>query len=107
MFKLIIGIFAVAFVAAAVYFIGRRGQTTRCPKCGRAFAMGEVSRDKAPVSTCDTTAHIGLFTLDLRGNITTADPHAVPATAYTYSCVDECRFCGFQKEEQRTQICRK
>ncbi len=107
MLTLTIGILAFVLGLLVGFLVHKRAQETWCPRCRKSFAMREVSRDKAPVSTCDTTAHIGLFTLDLRGNITTADPHAVPATAYTYSCVDECRFCGFQKEEQRTQICRK
>lgn len=104
---LIIGIVVFALAFAVGYFIRRRAHATRCPHCGKAFAMGEVRRDPNPASSYDTTTHIGLITRDLRGNITGTDSRVVPARAYVYNCVDECKFCGFQKEEQRTQVRRK
>lgn len=104
---LMIGIFAFVLIFAAFYLIRKRAQATRCLRCGKPFAMREVSRDQSPVSSYDTTTHIGLITRDLRGNVTDTDTRTVPATAYVYNCVDECKFCGFQKEEQRTLVCRK
>lgn len=102
---LVIGIAALILIfAAAFYLIGKRARETRCPRCGRSFAVREVSRDQTPGSVYDTTTHVGLITRDLKGNVTGTDARVVPATAYVYNCVDECKFCGFQKEEQRTQV---
>lgn len=101
---IIIGIFVFALAFAAGHFARRRARETRCPSCGKSFAMREVSRDQTPVSVYDTTMHDGMITRDLKGNITETDTRRVPATAYVYNCVDECKFCGFQKEEQRTQV---
>ena len=104
---IIIGIFVFALSFAAGYFARRRARETRCPSCGKSFAMREVSRDQTPVSVYDTTMHDGMITRDLKGNVTETDTRRVPATAYVYNCVDECRFCGFQKENQRAQVRRK
>lgn len=104
---LIIGIFAFLLAAVAGYFTYKHACATRCPKCGKAFAMSEISRGQTPVTSYDTAAHMGLFTLDLKGNVTGTDARAVPATAYVYSCVDACRFCGFRKERQRTRVRKK
>ncbi len=105
---LVIGIVALVLIfAAAFYLIGKRAQATRCPRCGKSFAMREVSRDPSPVSSYDTTTHVGLITRDLKGYVTGTDTRVVPAKAYIYNCVDECKVCGFQREEQRTQVRRK
>ncbi len=105
---LIIGIVALILIfAAAFYLVAKRAQATRCPHCGKSFAMREVSRDRTPASSYETTTHVGLITRDLKGYVTGTDTRVVPATAYVYNCVDECKFCGFQKEEQRAQVRRK
>lgn len=105
---LAIGIIVFILIfAAAVYLVGKRARETRCPSCGKPFAMREVSRDSSPVSSYDTTTHVGLITRDLKGYVTETDTRVVPATAYVYNCVDECKYCGFQKEEQRIQVRRK
>ena len=105
---LVIGIVVLILIVVAVfYLIGKRAQATRCPRCGKPFAMHEVSRDPSPVSSYDTTTHVGLITRDLKGYVTGTDTRVVPANAYVYNCVDECMFCGFQREEQRTQVRRK
>ena len=107
MLMLTIGIlaFVLGFVVGSL--MHKRAQETRCPRCRKSFAMREVSRETSPVSSYDTTTHVGLLTRDLRGNITETDSRVVPATAYIYNCVDECRFCGCQKETQRTRVYRK
>ena len=104
---IIIGIFVFALAFATGHFTRRRVRETRCPSCGKPFAMREVSRDQNPVSVYDTTMHDGMITRDLKGNITETDTRRVPAMAYVYNCVDECKFCGFQKEEQRTRVYKK
>ena len=105
---LAIGIIVFILIfAAAVYLVGKRAQASRCSRCGKSFAMREVSRDSSPVSSYDTTTHVGLITRDLKGYVTGTDTRVVPATAYVYNCVDECKYCGFQKEEQRIQVRRK
>ncbi|MBQ3135460.1 MAG: hypothetical protein IJB75_06585 [Oscillospiraceae bacterium] len=104
---LIVGIMVVVFALAFAvgYFVRRRAQGSRCPHCGKAFAMREVSRNS--VSSYETTTHVGLITRDLKGYVTGNDTRIVPARAHIYNCVDACRFCGFQKEEQRTQVHRQ
>ena len=100
-----IGIFVFALAFAAGHFTRRRARETRCPSCGKSFAMREVSRNS--VSSYETTTHVGLITRDLKGYVTGNDTRIVPARAHVYNCVDACRFCGFQKEEQRTQVHRQ
>lgn len=104
---MLIGISVLIFVFVVSYVIYKRGQAAKCPDCGKPFAMREVSRDKTPVSTCETTTNTGLFEMDLKGNYSTADLMRVPTTAYVHKCVDQCKFCGFQKEALRTQVPQK
>ena len=104
---LIIGIFILILAVIAFCIVCKRAQATRCPHCGKSFAMREISRDRTSVSTHDTTTNIGLYEMDLKGNVTSSDPHTVPATAHVHKCVDKCKFCGFQKEEFRTEVRQK
>lgn len=107
---MLIGCAVVVFVlilAFAAVRLDKRARATRCPSCGKAFAMRQISREEIPDSDYDTTTYEGLFEMDLKGNVTASDALVVPATAHIYNCVDECRVCGFQKEVQRTQVYRK
>jgi len=104
---MLIGIFALILAFVVFCIIRKRAQATRCPHCGKLFAMREISRDSTPSSTYDTTTTVDLFEMDLKGNYTSGGTLTAPATAHTYKCTDVCRFCGFKKEGFRTQVRQK
>ena len=86
------------------HIIRKYAQKTKCPHCGKGFAMREVRRDDTPVSHHKITAKTGIYTSDMKGNYINADAQYVPATEFVYRCVDACRFCNFEKEELRTEV---
>ena len=104
---MLISVLVLVLAFAAFFIIRKRAQATRCTRCGKLFAMREISRDSTPSSSYDTTTTVDLFEMDLKGNYTSGGTLTAPATAHTYKCTDMCRFCGFKKERFRTQVRQK
>ena len=97
------GTIGTLIVFVVVALIGLRIKiavdNTVCPKCGKKFAMNEVSRKT--VNSCATTIDIEQKIRNTRGVVTGTYTQPVPATRYVYACVDECKFCKHQQEVTR------
>ena len=72
---------------------------TACPKCGKKLAMKEISRKT--VSSYATTVDVERKVKNNKGEVIRTYTEAVPATHYTYDCIDECKFCGHRQEVRR------
>lgn len=89
----------VSVVVSIVVASLMRGSDTKCPKCGKKFAMKEISRKTA--SSRATTIDVERVVRNSRNEVVRRYTEAVPATHYIYDCVDECKFCGHRKEVRR------
>lgn len=72
---------------------------TTCLKCGKKFAMQEVSRKT--INSYATTIDVEQKIKNTRGEVTGTYTQTVPATRYIYACVDECKFCTHRREVTR------
>lgn len=86
-------------IAIVLFFRWRAIRGTACPKCGKMFAMKEISRERA--STSATTVDVERKVRDRNGKVIRTYTEAVPATRFVYDCVDECKYCGRRREVQR------
>ena len=74
--------FVLPYIIFAIVVIYRyRKKTTKCPSCGKEFALKEVERHMT--NSKDTIIR------DYKDF-----SKYVPATEYTYRCVDRCKYCG-------------
>lgn len=99
---IIISVLTVS-IGSVLYLI--KGKSEACPKCGKTFAMKEISRKT--IGRRDTTVDIEREVKNARGEVVRRYKEAVPATKYTYKCVDECKFCGCSREVERYETIRK
>lgn len=76
-----------------------RGTDTKCPKCGKAFGMKEISR--IAVDSRATTIDVERRVKNNKGEVIRTYTESVPATQYIYDCVDECKFCGHRQSVTR------
>ena len=76
-----------------------KGKAEACPKCGKSFAMKEISRKT--VGSRATTMDVERKVKNNKGEVIRTYTESVPATQYIYDCVDECKFCGHRRDVQR------
>ena len=76
-----------------------KASDTKCPKCGKAFGMKEISRKT--VGSRATTMDVERKVKNNKGEVIRTYTESVPATQYIYDCVDECKFCGHRQEVRR------
>lgn len=91
----------ILFVVVLFIGMGIKGaiDNTACPKCGKKLAMKEISRKT--VSSYATTVDVERKVKNNKGEVIRTYTEAVPATHYTYDCIDECKFCGHRQEVRR------
>lgn len=90
----------ISIVAIGIaLFVYIRGRLTKCPECGKKFAMIEISRKT--VDSRSTTMDIERQVKDSKGNVIRTYLEAVPATKFYYDCVDECKYCGYRRRVSR------
>lgn len=73
-----------------------------CPECRRAFAMKEISSHL--IDEYRTTVDVQRTVKNGKGEVIRRYTEAVPATKCVYDCVDECRYCKYQRNVTRQQI---
>lgn len=96
-----------AVVAAIISIVAStmlKASDTKCPKCGKAFGMKEISRKT--VGRHATTVDVERKVKNSKGEVVRTYTEAVPATQYFYDCVDECKFCGHRRDVQRNETVR-
>lgn len=93
------GIIIGVVVAIVIVVILLRGNATKCPKCGKAFAMQEI--DRKTVSSFATTMDVEHDIRNKKGEKTGSYTQTVPATTYVHDCIDQCKYCGFQRQVRR------
>lgn len=96
----ILGYVVIAIIIICVF----TGTTTKCPKCGKAFGMKEISRKTAGRHA--TTVDVERKAKNSKGEVVRTYTEAVPATQYFYDCVDECKFCGHRRDVRRNETVR-
>lgn len=98
-----LGALGTGIIAAIIVVVGlvikNDVDNTACPKCGKKFSMKEISRKT--ISSYATTMNVEQQIKNARGEVTGTYTQTVPATHYTYDCVDECKFCGFRRNVRR------
>lgn len=98
-----LGAVGTGILAVVIFIIGLciKGaiDNTACPKCGKKLAMKEISRKT--VSSYATTVDVERKVKNNKGEVIRTYTEAVPATHYTYDCIDECKFCGHRQEVRR------
>ena len=89
----------VYIVIAIIIVVLMKGKASKCPKCGKTFGMEEISRRlvESRASTMDVERRVK----NDKGEVIRRYTETVPATIYTYDCVDECKFCGHRQEVRR------
>lgn len=91
-------------IALIIFAILSWSEATKCPECGKRFAMREIER-KAE-SSYATTKDIEQKIRNNKGEITGRYTQTVPATTYIYNCLDQCKYCGFQRYVNRSKTYR-
>ena len=81
-----------------------KASDTKCPKCGKAFGMKEISRKSA--GSRATTIDVKREVKNSKGEVTRTYYESVPATQYFFDCVDECKFCGHRQDVTRSNTVR-
>lgn len=93
-----ISMFIIVAICMVVYH-NFKGNSEGCPKCGKKFAMKEISRKT--VGSEATTMDVKQEIRNKKGEVTGTYTQTVPATRFIHDCVDECKYCGFRREVQR------
>ena len=92
------GFIELSILFTFLYYLFK-GNAEACPKCGKSFAMKEISRKT--VGSRATTMDIKREVKNNKGEVVRTYYEAVPATKYYYDCVDKCKFCGYRRDIQR------
>ena len=91
----------VAIIAMLIVFlIFNYVKNSACPKCGKKLSMREISRKIT--RTYATTIDVKREIKNTKGDVVRTYYEAVPATKYYYDCVDECKFCGYRRNVERS-----
>lgn len=85
----------IAIIIACLF----KGSESKCPKCGKAFGMKEISREFS--NSRATTMDVERKVKNNKGEVIRTYTETVPATMYFYDCVDECTYCGHRCEVKR------
>ena len=93
--------FIIIAICMVVYY-NFKGNSEGCPKCGKKFAMKEISRKT--VGSEATTMDVKQEIRNKKGEVTGTYTQTVPATRFIHDCVDECKYCGFRREVQRDTV---
>ena len=93
------GFIVIIILEVVVFSIYNAIRKSACPKCGKKFSMKEISRKE--ISSYATTMDVERKVTNNKGEVIRTYTEAVPATHYTYDCVDECKFCGFRRDVRR------
>ena len=83
-----------------------RAEASKCPKCGKKSAMIEISRIETDSvrTTVDVNREKNIKNSSGKTIRTETYKEAVPATKYYYDCIDECKYCGYRREVQRSEV---
>ena len=108
--QILIGYLIVAIVTITLYvakkqIIPNDSNCEKCEKCGKAFSMHEIS--KKSIGSFETTMDVTRQVKNSTGETISTYEESVPATCYIYECIDECKYCGYQKIVKRNKTYRK
>lgn len=92
----------LVIIAVIIYTIldaiHQDAENSKCYKCGKTFAMKEISREL--VRTEEGSVAVRTYFTDRPGY----SDSEVPATKYTYLCEEECKYCGNRREIHKSEI---
>ncbi len=90
----------VLIVMEITLFIILKSFSRKCPKCGKLNALKEI--DRSNIGRSRTTIDEMKNIYNSKGEIVGSYDAPVPATIYTDKVHYQCRFCGFEKEQEKS-----